>query len=746
MRRSASLILPLAAAAYGLGCAIAFSTLTIGPPHPGQLPGAMLLRGLDARTPMRMMLLAMVMPFAAALVLTPQLRRFENGLRWARVAAAISLASGLWAATVDPSNLIAVVLVPLVLAAAAFLLRTVDAGFTRRDLILIPSAVALFASLEPWPVAVAVPLAATVIVAIRVAVVSLKPRVDPAYAFAMAPAALVLDVHAWFPDAFEFVAIAVVIVSPFVLAPTLRRPPRRVITRVVYPLFALSLMASVSLLSAERAPRLDLFEDGHWLMPANEMLHGAKPFQDIVPGHGLINDGLLDYFVMRLGANNAGQVLFVRQSLAVLLAPALFAIALALTGSAEAAVLAVIAAAGMQLTGTSIPGTVSVLESNAHIRTLPSMFALACCIAAVRRRQRWPLWIAGALAVVALITSVDFGAYSLIVIAVTLVRIAPPQRRSALVYASAGFGGAAVVVATGMAVAGFLGSFIRVTFFEIPRLTEAYALQFFYWPPQNEAILGVPDALGGLFYSRVVWIVVWVLVAIATAALLSATRGPDALADPMIVAGSWVVLCAISFGERAHAVFMPVAIAIAIAAIYAVRRSRLAFATAAFVMATACTPTQFLLHAHSRLTWKGSMDPILVRYDALPHTHGAWIDGRNAHRMAIVQAVAARTLRPDDTFFDFSNMPGLFYALDRRCPVRMYEVPFYETEALQREVIAQIERNPHVRLALMQFTNRDENWIDNVPNGVRAPLVDAWLREHFRPLIDRDGVALWIRR
>ena len=728
------MFLPLAAAAYGLGCAAALATMTIAPPHPGQLPGALLLRGLDARIPMRMMLLAIVCPFVAAFALTPLLRRFDDARPWARIAAAVSLTSGLWMATVEPANVLAVILIPIVLTGAAFLTRTIDPHFTRRDVILIPSALALFASMTFLPAVLAAPVSAAVILAIRLA--------TSARAFALVPAALMLDVHAWFPPWLGYVALAIITITPFLL----RRAPRRLVVRGSYPLFALALMASISLLSAERAPRLDLFEDGHWLMPANEMLHGAKPYRDIVPGHGLINDGLLDFFSMRFGADNAGQVLFVRQSLAMLLAPAFYAVVLALTGSAEAAVLAVIAAASMQLTGTSIPGAVSVLESNAAIRTIPSMLALACCIAAVRRKKLWPLAIAGALAVLATLTSVDFGAYSFIVIAVTLVRFDPHARRAAIVHAVAGSAAAALLSAIAMAIAGFLGAFLRVTFFEIPRLTEAYALQFFYWPPQHEALLGVPDALGGLFASRISWIVLWALIAIVTAALFAATRPPDRIADPMIVADAWVVLCAISFGERAHSVFMPVAMAILVAAVYALRRSRVAFGIAALALATACAPTQFLLHVHSRLTSEGPLDPVLMRFDALTRTRGALIDSRNVHRLAIVQSVIAQTLGPGDTLFDFSNMPGLYYALDLRCPVRMYEVPFYETEELQREVIGQLERNPHVRLALVRFTNREEDWIDNVPNPIRAPLVFQWLQAHFRPLIGRDGVVLWIRR
>src|SRR4051812_16867110 len=117
-------LLALAAAAYGLGCAITLATLTIGPPHTGQLPGAMLLHGLDARVPMRMMLLAIAGPFVAVLALAPVLRRFDGAARWARIAAALALTSGLWSAVLDPANLAAAILIPLFLTVIVFVART----------------------------------------------------------------------------------------------------------------------------------------------------------------------------------------------------------------------------------------------------------------------------------------------------------------------------------------------------------------------------------------------------------------------------------------------------------------------------------------------------------------------------------------------------------------------------------------------------------------------------------------------
>lgn len=112
---------------------------------------------------MRMMLLAMGGPFIAALLLTPLLRRLDGAAVWARIAVAASLAGGLWIAIVDPNQLLAATLLPLTLAGAAFLARTIEARFTRRDLILIPSAFTVFASTAVMPLALGAPLAAAII-------------------------------------------------------------------------------------------------------------------------------------------------------------------------------------------------------------------------------------------------------------------------------------------------------------------------------------------------------------------------------------------------------------------------------------------------------------------------------------------------------------------------------------------------------------------------------------------------------
>ncbi len=96
-----------------------------------------------------------------------------------------------------------------------------------------------------------------------------------------------------------------------------------------------------------------------------------------------------------------------------------------------------------------------------------------------------------------------------------------------------------------------------------------------------------------------------------------------------------------------------------------------------------------------------------------------------------------------DTFYDFADRGNLFFLLDRDCPVRHVEVSFYESEKAQRGVIATIDRNPHIRAALVPAT--DATAIDGVPNSVRAPLVWRYLQANFAPDVAVGEIVIWRR-
>jgi hypothetical protein len=569
---------------------------------------------------------------------------------------------------------------------------------------------------------------------------AMRLLVRDADAFALAPLAMLLHVRVWIPDTTATHIIALLVIFASIVGRALARLARLKpgLRHLVYALFAIALVASTDLAGVEGMPRLNLFEDGHSLMPADQMMRGARPYRDVVPGHGLISDGLLDFMAMKLGARDAGAVLRVRAAVAALLPAAVYCVALAATGSSEAAILALLVAVSLTITGTPWVIPVSTIEAMPMLRSVPSLFALAACVAAVRLRSHRMLILGGALAVLAVLMSLEFGFYALVALAFATY-FTRDVRASAI-----GAGIVAIPVALIMLITGCLFAFIRVTLFEIAPLGEVYSVAFFAFPAAYDRMRALPEIAGALFAERTVWIAAWGVVAIGTSAAL-ALRVRSRRITPLIVCGVWVIAAAMSYAERTNVYFMPVVVVIAIALVHATRRRAALFATLAITVAVIAAPASLLLR-HGTLRRQHGLRSPLARYDALPRAHGVWIDPDNAQKLAATQAFVDSALKPGETFIDFANMPILYYLFDRRAPLRQYETPFYESESLQREVIARLERDRGARAALMQFPNKGDYWIDSVPNSVRAPLVDAWLRAHFVPAYERDGVVFWMRR
>jgi len=96
-------------------------------------------------------------------------------------------------------------------------------------------------------------------------------------------------------------------------------------------------------------------------------------------------------------------------------------------------------------------------------------------------------------------------------------------------------------------------------------------------------------------------------------------------------------------------------------------------------------------------------------------------------------------LAPEETFFDFSNEPALYFLSARRMPTRFLSVPSYETPEEQSEVVADLER---VKPPLAILSG--DSWLD-APDGVsnrdRAPRVAAYLDSHYGAT---ERIASWI--
>src|SRR5205085_7746709 len=115
-------------------------------------------------------------------------------------------------------------------------------------------------------------------------------------------------------------------------------------------------------------------------------------------------------------------------------------------------------------------------------------------IVAAALRKRGPRWLAaaGVAVVIAILNSLDFGLFSLVIILIAVLRFRG-QRVRAMAYTAMGGAGAAIVTFIILGIYGIAGDFVRVTLFEIAPLGAVYALNPWTTPPSIGPLHNAPE-------------------------------------------------------------------------------------------------------------------------------------------------------------------------------------------------------------------------------------------------------------
>jgi hypothetical protein len=725
---------------------------------PAQPAGYMKALGIDAHASFRFALGLIILPVVVAFLLrraTALLAR-DDTRAWARNAFCGATLLALWYVLNDRKPLI-VIAVPLAALIVALALRRFRAAFRRGDLILIPTLMAVYIALLdllPKSVQDVMLVAVALVFAVRVGAAALgsaaRPgagaptRIPPALAFAVAPLALTLQTHflGYRQRHMPWPPLIVALVTPFLLrafVPDSARTRRRLriaIAFVVYPLASYAYLSATSLLAAEGMPHADLFEDSHHMLAASEMLRGERLYRDVIPSHGLIHDGLLPYAALRTGSVNLGRALKVRGVVGAINVIANYGLAAAATGSPETGIAAVFLAMMLGSAG----GTP---------RALPALATLVIVAAALRRRDpRW-LAVAGVGVVLSILMSLDFGLFALLVILIAALRM--PERAKALFYTVIGGAAASIVLFVVLAIYGIAGDFVRITLFEIAPLTAAYALPPFNTPAALAPIHNIPEVLAALFDKSIYLFVVWTVVAVAAGAALVRPRRDEsprrrARDEAILIIAVFLVITGLSYAERHHLYWQFALAPLVSASIFRLSRSRARALVPLAVIAAlmAAQPTQHIAISATLRRTHGVMGTGW-RELGLPRAQDALISDRDAAVIDAAQRYATPRLAAGETFFDFSNHGLLYFLLDRDCPIRQEEAAFYETEPLQREVIARIEGNPRIRFAIVS-AGVDASAVDGVANTARAPLVWEYIQQHFALDHEEAGLQFWMRK
>jgi len=485
-----------------------------------------------------------------------------------------------------------------------------------------------------------------------------------------------------------------------------------------------------------RAPMVaDVFEDGHHLLPASEYLRGELPYRDIVPGHGLLSDGLFhaaqltligdDYQGLKRGAKVTG----------LFFLPAFYALGWAASGSAA------VGFGGLLLTLVLVPNYI-------FFRAILSVAALTLAVYGARTRKAGAWLACGAALAFGVCVAVDFTVYAVAGVAVAL-WVARGRRALHLRRLLVGAGISAVAIALALAGFGLLGSFARTTFVDVPALLPVYALGF---PPIEWSKNGSGPA-GWLRNQTALAYAFLAIAAVVSGALLPRAPRVGARARGLLPVLAWIGVAMLSVIERHHVVYPLLAVPVCLLLLHRWARGwgrwtsagSLASGLALAALVWSRAPVKFASDVAGAIV-RPWIPPGVRAIDGLVRARGAVFDARDARLIdATSRMIREANLRSDETWLDFANAPGLYYLFDRDCPIRYYEVPFYESEIAQREVVAAVSGNPKVRAVLM-YSGLLAQDIDQIPNSERAPVVAAFIRETFRAYSNADGVEFWIRK
>jgi hypothetical protein len=116
------------------------------------------------------------------------------------------------------------------------------------------------------------------------------------------------------------------------------------------------------------------------------------------------------------------------------------------------------------------------------------------------------------------------------------------------------------------------------------------------------------------------------------------------------------------------------------------------------------------------------------------------------HDYHALKAFFDRNLNADETFFDFSNTPMLYYYTRRRLPDYFCQPPHTaHDEFLQMQLLKNIRLN---KPPFIVYSNYPENFWDNldgIPNAARHYLISEYVFQNYYPAVIIDGHSIWVK-
>lgn len=507
---------------------------------------------------------------------------------------------------------------------------------------------------------------------------------------------------------------------------------------------------------ATRAPGgpIDLFERGHWLGPASDMLAGKTPYRETFPVHGFLSDGGMDFLLFLLRGPSFSTSLNAHHLLGILFQPALFLVTVAATRRPGLAALA-------------IPLNLGFATGIVADRPVLPLLGLASFLFALSsHRTRIPAFAAGFLAGIGFLYALDFGTFFLVGELAALSFCFLAGREASPIRASfyfLGLGLSLIPFLGYLAAAGALLPFLRTSFIDLP----LHISGIWGWDFPSPIELGrawragqpyfVGDLHIGLGIVKRLYLTV-LLGTVGTALAVYLYRRYHSLA----LAGRLLALslaCLFSFRyviarlhlEAGNALTGPLFFAIALV-LYDLARRRarqkvwlaIAFGgicvVAAVAMNAPVRAARLMASAAQygrRLSATAGLTPLSIsRGDRV------LVAREDATEVEALVHYFARNTPPDSFVLDLTNRPGLYFFLRRLNSTRFYQVPLmapFEEEALEDLV-----RNPP-EAVLMETGTAALDAPDGLPNAKRIPRVWQFVTVHYPERVRVGSTVVAVR-
>jgi len=467
---------------------------------------------------------------------------------------------------------------------------------------------------------------------------------------------------------------------------------------------------------------IDLFHRGEALGPASDYLRGKIPYRDVFVLHGLLEDGQLDAWLMRLFGRNVDIALARPVVLGSLAVPALWYVAMAIFDSIP------IAAVVMLL------GAVTTVDNE---REFFEIAVLALLLAAMRRQSKTLYALSGIVAGVTLFFSFDIGLYS---IGGALLTIAVLRRRSLLPFvAGVVIGCAPFAIYLGSR--GALGAFFETSFIVLPRIIDAiWSLPFPDLTTTFRKDLNLRALSDFVLTEQFRYILNPLVIGIAIAVLAQrAIRRRSTQLDAALFAlTAFAILTQRSALGRAdfpHQYFSAFLIGPMIVALLVMARRTVVLLLVPILIVALWVPDLVNLRLDDTTHYLGRVSRI------------GWVDPAAVeigNRIDAVRFWVTQESKPNQPIFDFSNQPAFYFFCNRANPTRFYQVPILSPREFQRETIVALERSKPP--LVIRRSPQEFDVFDGVDNAVRAQAVAAYLDDHYTFAHTTRGVEIWSRK